>query len=307
MLGEKRKAKSRMATLFDAKNAADVRQYLSQGENINSLNISGMTPFMFHCGGNDNGNIEVVCELIENDCDVTLINLTNGINYGHNGFTKACENGHTELVRNILNYQQTRNLINVPTVYYTPLGCTIMEGHTDIFDMLIEAGANINLMAGDEYTPLMEACIRNQVDIVDRLLKLGADVNFQGCEGMSAIFHCKSTDVLNRLYNYGANLDIRNDDGNTPLNYIIFMECIYGPQYEVVMLLLNYCNNVNIPNNNGETPLFNAVSCDKQDLVKLLLDYGADGNIANNEGKTALDYALELGAFGIIQLISQKQ
>ena len=91
------------------------------------------------------------------------------------------------------------------------------------------------------------------------------------------------------LLNKGANPDIRDNDGNTPLHYAALFGDITAMNYLVGMNA-----KVNQPNSRGETPLILAVHRRDPSLVRALMEAGADPKIADAmAGKSALDYAKE--------------
>lgn len=95
---------------------------------------------------------------------------------------------------------------------------------------------------------------------------------------------------LNFLLFKGANPNIRNDRGVTPLAVATGLGWTEG-----VQLLIDQGARVNDPDNNGETPLMSAVHMRNVDLVRALLKAGADANRADSSGRSAADYARLLG------------
>lgn len=60
----------------------------------------------------------------------------------------------------------------------------------------------------------------------------------------------------------------------------------------VLEILINYGFNVNIQNEYGESPLFEAVKSKNIPIIELLLDSGANIDICNNDGNYPLHYAV---------------
>lgn len=98
----------------------------------------------------------------------------------------------------------------------------------------------------------------------------------------------------------GANPDIRDKDGNSPL---ILASQIGFP--EATNTLIELRANVNQPNNSGETPLIIAVQHRDLLTVRLLLANGANPKIADHiAGMSARDYAArDPRATAILKLI----
>lgn len=95
---------------------------------------------------------------------------------------------------------------------------------------------------------------------------------------------------LNFLLYKGANPNIRNDRGVTPLAVATGLAWVEG-----VQLLIDRGARVNDPDDNGETPLIGAVHMRNIELVRVLLKSGADANRADSSGRSAADYARLLG------------
>nr|XP_054749639.1 tonsoku-like protein [Lytechinus pictus] len=89
---------------------------------------------------------------------------------------------------------------------------------------LIEQGHPLNPRDYCGWTPLHEACNYGYSDIVDILLTSGADINDRGgdrCEGVTPLHdavNCGNWPVARLLIERGANTDARDDSGKTPLD-----------------------------------------------------------------------------------------
>lgn len=74
------------------------------------------------------------------------------------------------------------------------------------------------------FTLLELAIDFGNINIINHILDLGANVNLQDEDGMTplhyAIFQNKSIDIIKHLIDNGAGLHIQNRDGYSPLQYL---------------------------------------------------------------------------------------
>lgn len=228
-----------------AQTASDVHDCLQRGDSIEHRDFKGRTPFIHHCKCN---NIEVVRTLLKYECDVTAVYKEK------NGLMFACGNGHSELLRLLLQQKSILALIDTAITFTTPLIAAIEHGHTDIFDILIEFGANPNVPVEYGHSPLMEACFGDDMIIIDRLLALRVNVNAINSDGSTALFFVDSVAAMIRLYTHGVDLNVRDKDGCTAL-----MRFIRGHKdVELVQCLIDYGADVNVRDNNGKSTLLYA-------------------------------------------------
>lgn len=132
----------------------------------------------------------------------------------------------------------------------------IEAGSLPVVGFLLENGANPK--AG----PLVALAVsRSEFDILKKLIGAGADVNSKDENGFTALYHAAidaKPEVIELLLSFGANPNIGNKIGNTPLHAILQL-----PQGIV-----------------PDLP-------ERQDaIITLLLKKGADATVANNQGKT---------------------
>lgn len=108
-------------------------------------------------------------------------------------------------------------------------------------------------------------------------------------------------EVVTALINHGANLNIRNNAGNTPLIDAILAEEL---SEKTIKLLIDGPNiNLDIKNNDALSALHFAAKYNHLNIVKLLLDAGANINAVNDEGDTALHLALQYHYVDIAKLL----
>ena len=107
-------------------------------------------------------------------------------------------------------------------------------------------------------------------------------------------------EVVKLLLEYGADVNDRGEDGNTPLHRATKLHKATKQCYlEIVKLLLEYGADVNARNKDGNTPLRFAFG--EPVMMKLLLAHGADVN-AKYSGSTLLHYACR-GAYSVAGLL----
>jgi hypothetical protein len=155
----------------------------------------------------------------------------------------------------------------------TPLHASVLAGHTEVSQLLVEHGANTNSRCADNHTPLHHASTRGHLGIAKSLLDHGADVN------------------------------PKLKSGDTPLHF-----AASDGHLEVCRILLESNADVNSRNDGGLTPLHRVSMRWEEgsaDIVRLLLGYGADARVPDLSGKTASEVASGPQREEIVQLLSQ--
>ncbi len=134
-------------------------------------------------------------------------------------------------------------------------------------------------------------------DDVVFLLNHGADPNFNFFSEaiLSMASQGDHVSVAKLLIAYGADIDAKNDTGNTALSYV--------GSVEMAQLLIKNHADVNSKNDFGAAPLEFAWSLD---IAKLLVENGADINAADKYGRTALLSAASNGYKAIVEFLLQK-
>ncbi|CAG8830153.1 22074_t:CDS:2, partial [Racocetra persica] len=64
------------------------------------------------------------------------------------------------------------------------------RGHLDVVKLLVEKGADINLLTTGNETPLHYACISEHLDCARYLYKNGANIIIKDEDGFTAFEHC---------------------------------------------------------------------------------------------------------------------
>ncbi|KAF4333741.1 hypothetical protein FBEOM_12447 [Fusarium beomiforme] len=167
-------------------------------------------------------------------------------------------------------------------------------------EFLIANGADVNAQNDTEETCIYKA-MGSKVfgyEITKTLLENGARIDARNRHGETCLHflgHQRGfitlADVwLELLAIYGADLNIRDNNGNTPLHHIAGRG-----EFETLMSYTNVPGvDINARDCKGWTPLHAAAASiwfDGDKKAAILVEKGADVNYRNNEGRTPLDEA----------------
>ena len=107
-----------------------------------------------------------------------------------------------------------------------------------------------------------------------------------GVTAMHIVTQRRDLTWLRYLAGKGANVNARDDRGETPLQLATNLGWVEGVDY-----LLTRGPAPEVTNNAGETPLISAVHRRNLTLMRVLLKAGANPDRADNSGRSARDYA----------------
>lgn len=195
----------------------DIINYLL--ENNADINLkeelTGFTPLMasFH-------DITITELLIEKGADIEARNVD-----GINALVYAVSLNDEEMVKFLLEKGADANTvceIENEHIYMppTPLMNAVYNGNTNIINMLLENGADINYTT-DEMTPLIYAAYKGNTNIINTLLENGADINYTNYYGMTALMYAASYnqfEAVKILLENNADTSITDEDGYTALD-----------------------------------------------------------------------------------------
>ena len=242
-----------------------LRSLLDQGANPNAADENGATALMWAA---KIGNLGIVKALIAKGADpkkkgVIYTDEKKQSWYG-NFLCAAAGEDHEDIVRygiEVLKIPVDDQEINPKDgteTGWTPLMWAAYKGHTDVCELLISKGADVNAKSNDGWTPLMYAALKGHKDVCELLISKGADVN------------------------------AKDKDGGTPLMYA----ALKGHK-DVCELLISKGADVNAKDKYGFTALMDAAKSGHKDVCELLISKGADINAQDKDGKTALKHAIE--------------
>ena len=231
----------------------------------------------------------------------------------------------------IKHYIKTGGDINAldKTFQVSAMSWSALHGQTEVVQLLIENGAEVNIRSGDGTTPLHSAAFLGRTDVVKFLLDNGADVKARNNDGATPV------DVLSvdwdttafigglvgvstgkeeiaamkrgrnevaKLFGIKGTLD---DAGTTPAQNLSTAAFIGNAAAMKQALAGGADPNTKDPQS-GSTLLATAALMGHTEIVALLLEHGADINARSRDGGTALHAAAFLGRAEIVKLLLDK-
>ncbi|MGE0207196.1 MAG: ankyrin repeat domain-containing protein [Candidatus Babeliales bacterium] len=273
-LKEKLKEKPTQA-LFQAikeNNKEKVQEALLQGADIEHRNEKGNTPLLeaYH-----HYQDTIIKLLLQHGADTQEIKESIAVYYT-NIFESFCCYRAFNPVENIIKGLTSYGIdaINEP-------GCdnatVLMEasnaGETKLVKLLIEHGAQVNLVDKYGNTALMRAADTGHLEIVQYLLEHGAEIDHVDEYGNSALRKAARnghTQVVKLLLDHGADINQRNSYGGT-----LLMAASYSGHADIVKILLERGADIHLTDNAHETALDKAAQRKKVEVIKVLVEHGA--------------------------------
>lgn len=294
-----------------------VKTLLNTGANVN-LNNGDKTPLSAACEG---GHLNVVEELILDGADVNLNKRNKRLrkldqdNFNLEAVTKykmmvrahhlihehyktpltaACEMGHVSIVELLIN---AGAYVNLNDGYKTPLTAACGNGHLNVVEELIKAGSNVNLSDGDK-TPLTSACGQGKFSVVKELVNYGSDVNLSDRENTPLTAACKGghANVVEELIK--ANADVNLSGGNFKMLKSINVWGCTDDLYN----LREYSNAGLLLRDIYKTPLIAACAGGYTCIVETLIEAGADVNLSDGY-TTPLEIASAGGYLDVVKIL----
>ncbi|XP_036604221.1 kinase D-interacting substrate of 220 kDa isoform X5 [Trichosurus vulpecula] len=316
-----------LLTYVEEENIPGLRAFLEKCKDVDERNECGQTPLMLAA---ENGNLEIVKELIKNGANCNLEDVDNwtalisAAKEGHVAIVKellkcnvslehkdmggwtalmwACYKGRTEVVDLLLSKGANPNVTGLQYNVY-PIIWAAGRGHADIVYLLLKNGAKVNCTDKYGTTPLVWAARKGHLECVKHLLNMGADVDQEGANSMTALIVAVKggyTQSVKEILKRNPNVNLTDKDGNTAL-----MIASKEGHTEIVQDLLDAGTYVNIPDRSGDTVLIGAVRGSHVEIVRALLQKYADIDIRGHDNKTALYWAVEKGNAAMVRDILQ--
>ena len=245
--------------------------------------------------------------LCDNDfLPLNLLHLTNI--WGESPLTVSIEYGHLHIARKLIGkIEQTQALDQTffqwqQSELTQALCCAARQGRQDVLEILIRAGADVDMKNTDGIVPLQLAVLHGQSQILNKLmLDYGASTMVTDARGNSILMQAISRnhpECVKLLLAEVTDIEASNKIGEGPLH-----KAVATGNYEIVKMLLQKNGNLEARNRMRETPLHIASACISLAVVQLLVRKGAKTTSRDVEGKRPLHVAVENGRAEIVRYL----
>jgi len=157
-----------------------------------------------------------------------------------------------------------------------PLLWACSEGREDLVQLLVDQGTDVNAQNFAGETALFLAAARGQAMICQYLIEHGSLVNITSLEGVSPMHIAAAgghREVLLILAARGAHINCQDEEGDTPLHYAVRE----SKERAVEFLVRDLKCDLDVRNDDSETPLALATELGENTIIRILASAGATG------------------------------
>ncbi|KAI9762377.1 MAG: hypothetical protein M1840_001270 [Geoglossum simile] len=248
------------------------------------------------------GNLELIELMLSRGADPNAEDIR-----GETPLYVAVQLGHYETVKMLLSYGadqtiQSRVSSNTPVLVAAGMGSVKLVALLT-FQGAVPCSANVQAR-------LLSAAMNGNDEVVQALLDCGADPNIKNPDGKTPLFlaamrgHAKVVELLLVEGGHAETVDLllaKGVDRTPKCNKLLLTSAARNGNFGIVNALLESGANPDPKSSYGGTPLFLAVMGGHAEVVKLLLAKGANGTIECK--RTLLSFAAGNGNFTIVDTL----
>lgn len=237
-----------------------VRELIAAGAEVNARDEDGETVMMIIARSS---TFEVFKELVAAGAHIDAKD-----NSRDTVLMRAAENDDDRVVKFLIEVGASVDARNEDGE--SALQIALSNGRGEVLKVLIEAGAVIGLDPRELNAAMLLAARNEDPEVVKLVLKAGGNPNAADAEKTTVLMMVAehgTPESLKAVIDAGAELNAVNDRGWTAI--------MHADDIENVLTLLNAGADVTIKNNEGETALEMAIRYDQADVVRLLKSRGA--------------------------------
>lgn len=285
-----------MSLAAEVANTEILKVLLEVGANVDSPNADGQTALQAVAR---TGNVEAARLLIDRGATVDAREKWGG----QTALMWAAARRHPEMMRLLIAKGAAVNAVSIDRDYQrhvtaegrpksldsgglTPLLYAARENCAACVDVLVAAGADLDLPDPDGVTPLHVAIMNANWDVAKQLIDAGADVNQWDVYGEAPLF--TAVDLRSRIDGGRASIDAPNRNSGLAIVKAL-LEHGADPDMQ---LFFKPANIRGATNTRGATPLIRAAGNSDLEVVKLLLEHGADATITTGDRQTPIHAVL---------------
>jgi ankyrin repeat protein/WD40 repeat protein len=281
------------------KQADSVKLLIEKGAKVNERTDDGLTALIWAIARPDN------------DLVVNLISKQLSVEEKEQDLFFSIENNYNlKMIESLLGLGLS---VNCETdLGETPLIVAARVKNTALMKWLVSKGADINAKTKYSQSALYEALHASNPEGAAYLLGLGAQINNQSAlNGETELIVATRyfmVDIVTKLCEMGANLDVQDSNGWSALHYAAYFG--YDQLVELLVAKGANINNRQDGTNrafDGNTPLMLATNQNNVETVKLLIRLGANVNLSTAYEWTPLLVASYNGSTDIIELLLGNQ
>lgn len=311
----------------DKDSTETVELLLELGADLNQLssNADSKDPtYLPLCYAASTGNAAIMELLIKKGADIRARDR-----YGDTVLLWAARYGKDRLVKLLLNAPhnadiEVRRAGTTDRKGFTPLMMAVHNGHLDTVKLLLDKGANREVV-DEAGNPLLHIAIgKGRLEIIELLIEKGVQVATVNTKSHDTALHCavrhgsleigkyiidkgpalintpnkketplslaareKRLDMIEPLVTKGARTDVKDDHGRTPLH-----NAVLAKDMEMLRRLVKAGAKVETRDTTGRTPLHSAVVAKDVAGIKVLFELGSKIDCSDNNGRTPLHEAV---------------